>query len=325
VALRQGDSVLALSVFGELEERWREGGTGWEGIQALGGLGSAERQLGNLSRARTYLTEALALARQSRGGEPDPVNLLIGLAEIAWAQDDSAGQRAFYEDAQVSIRQVTAPVDRARLAGPMSWIACRIGDYDGAEAWVREEFEFLTARARDDPGSGPVLPLIDLAEVARCRGDWDRAESLLLEALVQHRERGDRWGSASALHNLGNVALSQGDANRARALFIESLALYRELGFAWSVADCVMGLAAVVGLKGRPDVAALLYGAAEVAHESIDRSGGTYIAPGNALAWKWEMAAAQGGTDDETWRTAWRRGQGMSIDEALRHAGLMSG
>jgi hypothetical protein len=114
------------------------------------------------------------------------------------------------------------------------------------------------------------------------------------------------------------VALAQGDAARARELFGESQRLFRELDFTWSIADYVIGLAGVEAQEGHAEQAAVLYGAAEAAHEAVDSSG-LLVEAANKLDRDREVVAACRALEEEVWNTAWKKGRAMSIDEAVAY------
>jgi non-specific serine/threonine protein kinase len=247
---------------------------------------------------------------------------LCRLVEVAWFQGDRASQRRFYDEALASAQSLKDPVDRFGVVGHVAWVASRVGNYGEAEKLLTETLALLRGQARIAEGWWRIAWVLNhLGDVARCQSDEGRAASLYEESLTLFRQHEERQGIAAVLHNMGHVALSRGNARHARALFLESLSLFRELDFAWCIADCLTGLAGAVGQEGHPERAALLYGAAEAAHQAIDASG-ALVEPANQLAWEREIAAARGEVDAETWEQAWSAGRAMTIDQALACADL---
>jgi predicted ATPase/DNA-binding XRE family transcriptional regulator len=319
VMVRQGNHVQARPVVDELLDLSRDAGDVETTIRTLNALARAEGQQGNLAAARSRLEEALALSRQI-GHTLRVVYNLCNLAEVAWARGDTAAQREFYDEALASARSLGDPAHLLNVLGGLAWLSMRLGEYEQAAALNTERLNLARRQVGSEEDWWSIAWIKNhLGDVARCQEDLERAVSLYDESLALFREHGERQGAAAALHNLGHVALSRGDARRAKSLFMESLSLFRELDFAWSVADCLTGLAGVAGLEGRPQEAALLYGAAEAAHEAIDASG-MLIDPANKLAWDREMAAARGTIDEATWEQAWSAGRAMSLDQALTWA-----
>jgi len=319
LALERGDHVQAQSHFEELVRLSRDEGTVEDTIRAIHSLGRVEMQQGNLTAARSRFEEALGLSRKS-GDTVRLVHDLCALAEIAWSQGDTPAQHGFYKEALTSAKSLTEPMDLFGVVLHLAWVASRVGDYEQAGELLTERLTLARGQVRTAEDWWSIAwALNHLGDVARCQGDEGRAISLYEESLTLFRQHGERQGIAAVLHNLGHEALSQGNARRARALFMESLSLFQELNFAWSIADCLTGLAGVAGQEGHPEQAALLYGAAEAAHEAVDASG-TLIGPANALSWEREIAAARGKVDEGTWEKAWSTGRAMSIDQAVAYA-----
>jgi tetratricopeptide (TPR) repeat protein len=69
-----------------------------------------------------------------------------------------------------------------------------------------------------------------LGDIARYRGDYDRAEVLYNQSLAVRTELGDRAGMATSWGCLGDIARYRGDYDRAEVLYNQSLAVRTELG-----------------------------------------------------------------------------------------------
>src|SRR5205807_303251 len=77
------------------------------------------------------------------------------------------------------------------------------------------------------------------ARLYEARGDYDRAEPLIIESLALNRELEDKTSIADSLFNLARASFFSGDdLARARTLLEESLALFNELGDKESIAYC---------------------------------------------------------------------------------------
>jgi len=72
---------------------------------------------------------------------------------------------------------------------------------------------------------GEALVLLGQGMAAEHTGDWDRHAALLERSLRRFREVGDEWGTSLTLTHLGGTAIHRGDAERAARLLAESLAL----------------------------------------------------------------------------------------------------
>lgn len=85
----------------------------------------------------------------------------------------------------------------------------------------------------------------NLAALARERGDWPRARAAYEQSLALERELGNTWGIATSLINLGALAEDQSDTARAAELLDESLGLLRRIGDEHGIATALHNLAAV--------------------------------------------------------------------------------
>jgi tetratricopeptide (TPR) repeat protein len=154
-----------------------------------------------------------------------------------------------------------------------------------------------------------------LGELARFRGELGQARESYEQSLAIHR-RESKDGSAVALVNLGFVAFAQGDIDAARQFFEESLALSRELGIKALVASCLEGLAGVDAVRGDPERAARLLGAAEALRTAIHQP----IEPADRADYERFVAAARSRLDEASFKAAWEAGAHLSLEEATELA-----
>lgn len=316
VAHYDGDQGRARALLQERVSLSRDAGTVRDTISALHELAWAEVQQGELSAARARLQEALGLA-QTIGDPAERVLLLYHLAEVAWLQGDMVVARELYDEGLGCVKSLTEPTSLFHALGFLARIAIHLGNYDDAEGLLLERL----AVARDQVKTAEdwwyvAWALNHLGDLARCRDDAARAAALYEESLDLFQQHGERQGIAALLHNRGHLALAEGDTGLARELFTVSLRLFRELGFAWSMADGVTGLAGVLGQEGQPAQAALLYGAAEAAHQAIDVSG-SMADPANRISSDRETEVARAGVHAEEWSRAWEAGRALSLDQAV--------
>jgi tetratricopeptide (TPR) repeat protein len=327
-AWQQEDPAREHAVAEERVELSRELEASEERISALEQMGRMEMRRGNSQTARSLFEEALELAQVSRGAR-NLIQIRGALAALACSQNDMVAAREHHEAALAQARVTFDPVHDTmslhRALVTAGWRAGRLGDHEQGMALFEENLSL----ARSEPDTPESRSQIawghnHLGDGLRCQGDHVQAAALYEESLALFRQQRDRQGIAAALHNLGHVALVQGETPRARASSAESLFLFGELKLAWSIADCVAGLAGVSAHEGDLEQAALLFGAAEAAHQALDASG--WLAePANTLDCEREIAIARGRIDAETWEKAWSAGRAMSIDQALAFADRANG
>ena len=112
------------------------------------------------------------------------------------------------------------------------------------------------------------------------------------------------------------MALLQDDLGRVADLYRESLSLSWDTGLNPLVQMALEGFACVAGAQGAAEQGAQLWGAAQALHETkgiprdID-----FLAEADA-----RIYAVRSGMEEEVWEEAWRKGQAMTLDEAVSYA-----
>jgi hypothetical protein len=109
------------------------------------------------------------------------------------------------------------------------------------------------------------------------------------------------------------MALYRGDYATARELFTDSLVGFHDLGYKRGVAQSLEGLAGVVGVQGRPEEAARLFGLADAIREAV----GAPLLPTDRSRSAATLAAAREQLDADTWDRAWSQGRAMPLEEAI--------
>lgn len=105
--------------------------------------------------------------------------------------------------------------------------------------------------------------------IAGALGDWGRAKTAHEEALAVFREAGDEGGVVLCLSNLGLLALGRSRLAEAAPPLGEALRLAAKLDHKAGIHYSLLGLAGVAARGGRPERAALLWGATEAARETF--------------------------------------------------------
>ena len=106
-----------------------------------------------------------------------------------------------------------------------------ISEYNEAEADYQESLKLAQRISpAKDAAQARAAALGGLGIVHRHRGDLDKAEKQLNQALDIQRQIGDLLGEANQLGNLGNVYLQRGDVEKAEEHHKDALKLHREIG-----------------------------------------------------------------------------------------------
>jgi predicted ATPase/DNA-binding CsgD family transcriptional regulator len=181
---------------------------------------------------------------------------------------------------------------------------------------LREETEALLPELSDPQLIGPLLTFLGL--VALTKDDYPRTTALLEEGLGLFKEMGDPYGTAICCGTLGFVALHQDDVDQADAWFEEALISLRELRDRVGILHCLIGAASVNGLRGAPDRAARLLGAAEALGEAAT----VPLLPAIEARYKYErdVAAVRSQLGEKAFEAAWAEGRAMTPEEAIEYA-----
>jgi tetratricopeptide (TPR) repeat protein len=121
---------------------------------------------------------------------------------------------------------------------------------------------------------GIARALWQLGQCAVRPGDYERAVEYFELALPLLRQAGDRSHTAIALTGLAEVAVRQGDYERATALEEESLALRREIGETWGIAISLANFAWIALRRDELKQAAALLGESLALRREIGDKGG---------------------------------------------------
>src|SRR5918994_898267 len=110
--------------------------------------------------------------------------------------------RSWLEAALGKEEQASAEA-RIKAVEGVGWLAVDQGDLDRAKAAAEEGLELSTKAGIRSEGAADFKNI--LGELARLRGDHERATRLGQDSLALHKEAGDKRGVAWALSNLANV------------------------------------------------------------------------------------------------------------------------
>jgi ATP/maltotriose-dependent transcriptional regulator MalT len=285
--------------------------------KALTSAGRLAEKHGDAALAQALLGEALPLHREL-GDDQGAATALLYLGRAARDRGD-------YAQAEALERESLALFSELGTNWGVSWALFSLGDAaldqgdtDRATALFEESLALCRTLAENN---GIAVSLMNLGRVAYAQMNLARAAELLEQSLALFREQGSPLGAAEALHNLGRVAQALGDDARAAMCSRESLALLREQGSKHMVvAACLEGLAGVAGAWRQPELAALLFGAAEALRDTI----AVPLRPVSRAEYDRDLARARTQLDALAWQAAWGTGRAMSLEQAIAEAERVS-
>jgi DNA-binding CsgD family transcriptional regulator len=158
--------------------------------------------------------------------------------------------------------------------------------------------------------------LNNLALMASARGDHAAARDQLEQALAECRAAGERYVASYILDSLGCVSLRLGDNAAARLHYLASLAVSSEFEDSVNIASSLEGMALLALAEGDPGRMVRLTAASK----------GLRAASGGEATPEWikqvedGLGAARTRLGRQAADAAWRGGEALSAEEAVRYA-----
>jgi predicted ATPase/DNA-binding XRE family transcriptional regulator len=294
-----------LSLFREVADKFGA-------AQCLMIIAGYARVKGDLERARAIEEEHLALRKEI--GDKDGIAMAQAyLGLTVWRQGDYQQAKELYEESLAGFREVGNIYFLGQALSWLSGIAQEQGNHEQAARLLREG---LTLAQNVGDMTMIVNGLDDLGQLARTQGDYKLAAKRFNEELIMCREAGYIFGISSALQGLGRVAQSQEDYIAARSFYSEAIVLSQEISDSLTVALNLSAFATLAAAQNKPELTALLVGAAETQIPSIRFEMSKTERAEHAQA----VAAARASLGEEAFAAAYESGKKMTLDEAVAFA-----
>jgi predicted ATPase/DNA-binding CsgD family transcriptional regulator len=267
-----------------------------------------------LGEGLTWLERGLAGSNTLPG--PLRAEALAHAGWIANVQGDFEKARRLLEENYIVSRKLgDTQVVATSLIQLGQFLTMHESEHERVET-LREETEALLPQLSEPQLSAPLLVFLGL--VALNADDYQRTSALLQEGLDLFRAMEDPYGTAICCGTLGFVALMQDDVDRAAGMFEEALGSLRDLRDRVGMLHCLMGCASVNHLRGAPDRAARLWGAAEALGEAAS----VPLLPAIEIRYdyKGHVASARSRLGAKAFEAAWSEGRNMTPEEAVEYA-----
>lgn len=330
----EGDADLALRLTSALLDFWLMRGSpsegrewsakliartkGWgqtaQSAQMLNVAGRLAHFQADYPAACSLLDQALSVGRAA-GDKKNIAFALLWLGRTALHQGDVPRAQALIEEGFTIYQELQDEWGIARALRQLGELAGTHKDQITSE----EFFLRVLAKYRDLGdrfNAGEVLNA--LGEVARFQGDYDRAGSFYSQALEIFRELRSRFPQAHPLFNLAWVSLHWGDYRNARDLFDASLKLKQEYGHTIGIVECLGGLAAILGMTGKPEQAARLFSSVESLTETIGIAG--HFEPTDQQELDHYLEVVRAKLDPAAFAQAWAEGRAWTLEQAIDYA-----
>jgi len=266
---------------------------------------------GALAEGRRWLERALALDPAATASASARAHFAAGV--LTHAQGDDAHAAAYLERSLARARADHDAPGVASAVARLGILAEDAGDYDRARPLLEEALE----RFREfDDQAAVARTLNHLGVVAWGRRDGQHAAGLWKEALALQYGRGDTVGAAISLHWLGLLACEQRDHARAAALHAEGLERRWTAGAVEGIPFALADIGVLAVAANRPEPAARLFGASEVAREAIGR---TVDQPERGIYAR-ATTAARTALGEGTFTAAWAAGRALTLPAAVAEA-----
>jgi tetratricopeptide (TPR) repeat protein len=266
LALLQLDHAEARSLGMECLALARACGDTAGSTTALTTLGRLEAGESDFERARTLFEEALALYREL-GDRRGTAVVLQNLGDVARSQGDSVRARRLYEHSLALSRKLGDKQQIAYRLLSLACAVDPQDDSDCVRALYAESLA-LFRELRDEQGLASALNGLGMRTM-QDEHDYERAQSYFEEALPIVRELGDTWNLAATLAHLGSIARHRGDYPQAMSLLRESLVLQRPPRGHGPIASLLEEFAALASAQQQHRRAAQLYAVAAAVSAGI--------------------------------------------------------
>ncbi|WP_411081097.1 AfsR/SARP family transcriptional regulator [Streptomyces sp. cmx-18-6] len=304
-----GDQATSEELIEEALEGFRALGDPWGTAAALSVRANQAHVRGELDRlALDGQRSAELFAELADGwGQLQTVEPLAALAEMAGDYDRAA--RLHQEGLRRAEDLGLWPEAADRLTG-LGSTAMLTGDHARARAFHQQAMR-LAAEHSFKPGE--IHAEIGLGLGARREGRFDAAETHMRHALEWQTTMSFEPGRALVLAELGFIAEQRGRVEEALRLHREGWTSAHHTGDPRAMALALEGLAGAHALAERPAYAALLLGAAHTSRASV----GMPLPPAERGDVDRITAAVRGSLDEAAYRAAYRRGTGLTPEQAL--------
>jgi predicted ATPase/DNA-binding CsgD family transcriptional regulator len=209
----------------------------WGGPKHGWWLDQLETEFANLRVALVWL--------QATGDDAAFVRLAAALGGLWHYRSHRVEGRAWLNRA-LAANGETVPLARAMAFIKLGMLERVLGGSHAAD-FVMQGLA-LRQEQGDQRGSGRAL--MNLGNVLKDRGEYERAVPILEEAAAVLETVGDIGGLATTRMYLGMAALDQGDPVRAHALLTDALALHHQDGFEYGVSATLLALGRIEAERG---------------------------------------------------------------------------
>ena len=278
-------------------------------IDTLISLANIDQFVNDLDAGAKRLRKALDLA-EALG---DRWRQAVVLGFLGWDPRDMQQRFTHWEKAIQLYREVGDQISLANLLSLLAQFRILNGDIEVGEKYLEESMLLWQSNKRANVWEHPkiVTSLLLLAH-----GDYERAYTILQEALESALATGNRMSYLWSRVRLGYVALRAGNLVEAHNLLAETVQDFYKDGYTIGAVFALEGIATLLIATGKPEKAARLIGCADAIREKIpDRR--PLIEEADVYR---NMAAILAKIGPSAFEVAYDEGRSMTLDEAVAYA-----
>ena len=298
-----------------LLEQTNQWGKTSERAHVLGMAGLLAHFQQDLEMAQRLLVEALDIAQIS-ADKNEIAFALLWLGRTALQQREDRTAQSLIEECLTIYQELQDQRGIAIAMYMLGGLATNQGHYAQAEERAMKSLTIFQELG-DKFWVGYVLN--GLGEDCRLQDDYARAGRFYERSLENLRELRGRFALAHPLCNLAWASLHQDDIHRAKALFEESLNLHKEDGNWNAITIILAGFAGILGMSGKPEQAAQLFGAVEASLEAIGMHG-RMLQLSDQKEFNHYAVVVRGQLDKAVFEKAWAEGRAMTMEQAIEFA-----
>jgi predicted ATPase len=276
---------------------------------------------GHIAEGRQWLETVLALPIGEGAGRSilaARAKALSETARMACLQNEEERAVALAEASIALWQQLDDATGLAIAFFYRGWVAIIMCDFALAKRVYQQGLQLVSPADAKDQWLRAQL-FFYLGTTEGFSSDFEQMRACYARSKAIFEQLDDKIAIADLLKDRGGMAILEGHYEEAIAYLVQSLPLSHELGYKQYLATGMGSLGFAIGARGEPDPVsaslqtAQLWGAVESIHHSIGSS-----------TWITKLPLAQilfiqirSRVDDESWKTAWRKGRTLSEEEAI--------
>ena len=275
-------------------------------IDALILMGVAYSFPGNRSEGNKLYKQALTLS-QSLGDLWRQAQVYYYLG---WEHSASRRDFTYWEKAVALFRKAGDQRSQAKVLYMTALFRASNGDIELAQKFADEAAMLFPV---DWQSADQMIIHQTKSIIALERGDYEQAQTLQQELLVQTEKIGNRWEYLWTQARSGHLALRMGNIQKAREIFTKTAQEFQKIGEMIGVIFTMEGMAGVLAATGSSKNAARLIGWADAKRKEINN----YRPFREQREVDKGIAACISRMGEAAFADAYDEGQGMPLDEAV--------